>query len=283
MESIKAYIESGVLELYALGALDEPGRREVEAMAAKHPEVSAELSEIENSLQQYAEANAVETPDPLRRRVLNSLVTNLGDDRTFVATAAPQHPEAEDRLIQMHRHRKSSIFYKYAFAASLVLLCLSIAALAAIYRQLQNANGQVLALQIQNSRYASTASFKDEQLDAYRGAYNYKLITLKGTSKSPSSNLTVAWSPVKHKVMLSVQHMDLPANDQRHQYQLWALVKGKPVDLGVFDAANAADSSAKDMMVMKSIAQADAFAVTLEPRGGSANPTLTEMMVMGKL
>ena len=38
------------------------------------------------------------------------------------------------------------------------------------------------------------------------------------------------------------------------------------------------------MKEMKSIASvsADAFAVTLEPRGGSINPTMDQMVVIGK-
>jgi anti-sigma-K factor RskA len=41
-------------------------------------------------------------------------------------------------------------------------------------------------------------------------------------------------------------------------------------------------SDSTDMKPMKSTAEAQAFAVTLEPRGGSASPTMNEMMVLGK-
>jgi anti-sigma-K factor RskA len=34
---------------------------------------------------------------------------------------------------------------------------------------------------------------------------------------------------------------------------------------------------------MKSIGKAQAFAVTLEPKGGSVNPTMDKMMVMGAI
>jgi anti-sigma-K factor RskA len=36
------------------------------------------------------------------------------------------------------------------------------------------------------------------------------------------------------------------------------------------------------MKEMRSIASADAFAVTLEPRGGSQSPTMSEMVAIGK-
>ena len=73
--------------------------------------------------------------------------------------------------------------------------------------------------------------------------------------------------------------MKMPANDAEHQYQLWALVDGKPVDLGVFDM-NADDDG---MVRMKAIENAQAFAVTLERRGGSSVPTMEQMMVLGTI
>ncbi len=117
----------------------------------------------------------------------------------------------------------------------------------------------------------------DHELNIFRDP-SFKLLKLKGTPKSPASALTVAWSSAKKQVMIDMANANMPANDKDHQYQLWALVGGKPVDLGVFDA----DTTSKDMKVMKSIASADAFAVTLEPRGGSQNPTMDQMVVIGK-
>lgn len=262
--------------MYALGTLSREERLEVEAMAAKYPEVRNELHEIENSIQLYAAAQAVEPSEELRHRVLNSLVTNLADDRTF--TPSNHQKATEAKMVQMAVNRKT-IFYKYAFAASLVLLCLSIAALATLYQNLRRVNGQLVALQLQNEHYSRTVQFDKNELDIYRSS-TFKLITLKGMPKSPSSTLTMAWSPVKKQVMVSTVHMKLPVNDKEHQYQLWALVNGKPVGLGVFDAKQ---DTTKGMLEMKPIAHADAFAVTLEPRGGSTSPTLDEMMLMAKL
>jgi len=54
----------------------------------------------------------------------------------------------------------------------------------------------------------------------------------------------------------------------------------RAVSLGVFDK-NDADSSL--MKEMKSVDLVKTFAVTLEPRGGSINPTMSKMMVAGNL
>jgi len=273
VEDIKAYIESGILELYVLGDVSHEEKLGVEAMAAKHPAIKAELEEIERSMQSYAEVNAVEPAEELKDRILNSLVTNLADDRIF-DKKEDTRPEA--KVVEMQGNRQATI-YKYAFAACFVLLIVSVVALVNAYRQIDLSNNQIAALQSQNQRIANTVSLKDGEIGVLRDA-SFRMMHLAGTKKSPTAALTVAWSPVNKKVWIDMATANMPLNDKDHQYQLWALVKGKPVDLGVFDA----DTTSKDMKEMKSIEYADAFAVTLEKRGGSPTPHLDDLMVMGK-
>jgi anti-sigma-K factor RskA len=286
VEEIKAYIESGILELYVLGDVTPTEKRQVEEMASKYPEIKTELNGIERSMELYAKENEVEPSENLRGRVLGSLLTNLGDDRNF--TAAPRHSETDteyeedeedDNIISLPT-RKENDFYKYAFAASFVLLIASTIALISVYSKLQDSNNQLVALQLDKQHFANRVNLMDKELTVFRDT-SYKLIHLKGTAKTPSSVVTVAFSRGQKKVVIDMANMKIPENDKEHQYQLWALVGGKPVDLGVFDAKRdtITDINIKEM---KSIASADAFAVTLEPRGGSVNPTMDQMMVLGK-
>jgi len=275
VEDIKAYIESGILELYVLGDVSHAEKLEVEAMAAKHPVIKAELVEIEKSLELYAKDNAVEPAENQRGKILNSLLTNFGDDRNFKAKSISEK-EADDNVIPFRRPESVTV-YKYALAACFVLLIISVAALMNAYKQINQSNTLIASLQSQNQHFANRASLMDHELGIFRDP-SFKMLKLNGTAKSPASALMVAWSPLKKKVMIDMADANMPANDKDHQYQLWALVGGKPVDLGVFDA----DTTSKDMVEMKSIASADAFAVTLEKRGGSPTPTMSEMMVLGK-
>jgi anti-sigma-K factor RskA len=272
VEDIKAYIESGILELYVLGDVSHEEKLQVEAMAAKHPAIKAELDEIERSMEAYALENAVEPAEHLRDRILNSLVTNYGDDNTF-----NREPEEAGAKVVTMAQPKTYNFYKYAFAACLALLLASVAALISTYNKLQDSNTQIASLQSSNSQFAKTVSLKDGELEVYHDA-SFKFLKLQGMPKSPQSQVTVAWSPVKKKVWIEMRSLNMPANDSTHQYQLWALVGKKPVSLGVFDKT--AESSG--MKEMASTAYADAFAVTLEPRGGSKSPTMDQMMVIGK-
>jgi anti-sigma-K factor RskA len=274
VEDLKAYIESGILELYVLGDVTPAEKLQVEEMASKHPAIEAELDEIERSMELYAEENAIEPSEHLRSRILGSLLTNFGDDDNFPTKT---HVERENVVVMQPDKVKGTNFYKYAFAACLALLLASAVALYNLYSRLNDTNTQLSAMQAQNQHFSNTVSAKDSELNLLRDT-SYKLIHLRGTAKSPESTMTVAFSPSKQKVVIDMEGLKLPANDQTHQYQLWALVGGKPVNLGVFDAT--ADSSG--FKNMKAIALADAFAVTLEPRGGSASPTLSEMVVLGK-
>ena len=58
------------------------------------------------------------------------------------------------------------------------------------------------------------------------------------------------------------------------QYQLWAIVDGKPVDAGVIN-------NCIGLCKMKKIDHAEAFAITLEKEGGSPTPTLNRNVCNG--
>nr|WP_255547684.1 anti-sigma factor [Mucilaginibacter sp. dw_454] len=242
-------------------------------MIQQHPAVKAELEEIEKALESYALENAVQPSQKQRTKILNSLVINLADDRVFTKKETVTEPT----VITM-RPPGSSNFYKYAFAASLALLVGSVVAIYNLNSKLQQTTQQLVAANLQTQRFTKTVNYMNDQLGVFRDT-SYKILHLKGTKNLPNGSLLVAWNPAKKKVMIDLKSLNMPVNDKDHQYQLWALVGGKPVDLGVFDKI-ANDST--DMKQMKSVALAQAFAVTREPRGGSVNPTMSEMMIIGQ-
>lgn len=271
MKDLKTYIESGILELYVLGDLSKEKMLEVERMAIQHPEIRGEVDGIENALLGYAKSNAIDPSESMRKRVLNSLETN---------------PEEENPVRPLNPSTQSSVFYKYAFAASLALLLVSIVLLINLNNKLKDSNTQLAVLQSDNQKFSNRVNYIDEELKDTRNALafyqnpsDYKLIKLKGSERAPAASMTVAFSSNKQEVMIDLSSLKMPSNDEAHQYQLWALVDGKPVDLGVFDSTD----DGKGMKKMKSIKGAQAFAVTLEPRGGSINPTMDQMMAIGNI
>ncbi|MES2389694.1 MAG: anti-sigma factor [Bacteroidota bacterium] len=103
-----------------------------------------------------------------------------------------------------------------------------------------------------------------------------KKIKLAGFPVSPTSAVMVYYNPKVHKAMLNV--MSLPEVGPEEDYQLWAMVDGKPMDMGVIHA----DHDMHEMDIPPTI-KAEAFAITMEKKGGSPVPTLTKIYVMGKV
>jgi anti-sigma-K factor RskA len=73
---------------------------------------------------------------------------------------------------------------------------------------------------------------------------------------------------------------NLPQPASGKQYQLWALMDGQPIDLGMFDV----DVQQKRLLVkMKNVQNAQAFAITLEDRGANLPAPKGSIYVVGNL
>lgn len=281
MENIKTYIESGILELYVLGDLSAEERLAVEEMSKLHPEVKAELEEIEKVMENMAMDLAVEPSTPVKANFFNQIT--FSDEEEIAAPKQPLNPNTEAKVVSLNSNKLN--FYKYSFAACLALLVLSIVAIINLSSSLKDSRQQIAQLQSSNQTFANQVNYLDKKVNTSNESLkiltnpDFKMVRLKGTDNSPNSNITVAFNAKEQKVMVDFTSMKMPKNDQEHQYQLWALVDGKPVDLGVFDAEDG-NLGLKDM---KSIGTAQTFAVTLEPRGGSVSPTLEKLMVIGNI
>lgn len=284
---IQAYIATGVLELYVSGALSDQEMREVEHMAQLYPEVKQELDEIEASF--FALANELHTgpraslKDELLKNVkLQSVGQKILPKEEVIATSKIEVKEqVEAKVIQLAKPEKAN--YKFAFAASLALLIASVAGLGITWNNWSQAKDELSNLKVRleetTTQYASlNTSFEENKkvMESLRSPMVMKL-PLAGQAISPQSQAMVHWDKASKKVM--VDPMNLPATDDMHDYQLWAIVDGKPVDLGVFSPGN----NDMNMFEMKSVETPQAFAITLERKGGSVNPTMEQMYVMGKI
>jgi anti-sigma factor RsiW len=294
VENYQEYIESGRLEQYALGELDPAAQAEVEAWAARHPQVRAELDELLAGLGVYAEAHAQTPPAGLRERVLGRVLAEIGNETT-AAPAAASLPAAAVPTMRVSASNPrpvetyapapmASSRSGWAIAASVALL-VSLAANALLYSRWQQASSDLVAMQSSQDRFAQTSqvmerrlSATQEQLHVLRSPQEYKMVALAGTPAHAGARARVLYNGASHHVYLDVQQLPkLPAGKQ---YQLWALDKGKPVDAGMLAATTAAGDS---LQQMKDIASAQAFAMTVEPTGGSEGPTLATMTVIGNM
>ncbi|MGI4863237.1 MAG: anti-sigma factor [Janthinobacterium lividum] len=288
MENYQEIIESGRLEQYALGDLDPAAQAEVEAQARRYPEVRQELDELLAGLGVYAEAHAITPPAGMRERVLGRVFAEIS-----ASAAAPVAEVPTMRVSASNPHVATSVAPAiapaarsngWAIAASVALL-LSLIGNALLYSNWQKTSNDLAVALNEQTRFAATTQVMErrltstqEQLHVLRSPDEYKMVALAGTPTHPTAHARVLFNKVSHRVYLDVAQ--LPPLPPGKQYQLWALDNGKPVDAGMLTAAT---TSGDGLQQMKDIASAQAFAMTVEPTGGSAGPTMNTMTVIGNI
>lgn len=272
---IKKYIESGILEQYVLGTLQSSEVNEIHILLGEHPVLRAEVMSIEIALEQYAQAHSVAPPPGLEQLILQKIEAE---------SPTPQ-PSSNPNNYQQNVGNTAQ---SSGMMGKILLLLISIGLIGALFGYF-NANEKLKNLEsdhaeLQNEHEIlktdceeAKANFNEtEQYFAFIQDVNTKPIIMNGTDNAKNALSAVYWNPIKKKSYLKTYAMPEVPSDK--QYQLWAIVDGKPVDMGVFDVA----LDANDLIEIPYIKDAQAFAVTLEKRGGVESPTMEAMYVIGE-
>ncbi|MBT2557810.1 anti-sigma factor [Hymenobacter sp. ISL-91] len=306
MMDIQQYIESGILEEYALGVLSADERAEVERVAQQEPAVARELVAITNALDSYAAAHAVAPPAAMRERVLQAWENSLRETGPAVApaapvmatealtprmaiapaepvtaTAVPTQGDEGGAVVRQMPAAASAGRTRWLVAASIALLLISGLGNYLLYNRLRQTESSLELAQAEQSRYAATQQAalneRDQQLAILRNQA-FRSVELKGTPKAPEALARVYYNTTTKAVYVDVRN--LPELPEGKQYQLWALDNGQPVDAGMLATATATGDSIQQM---KNIASAQAFAMTVEDIGGKPAPTMSTLTVIGNI
>ncbi len=100
-----------------------------------------------------------------------------------------------------------------------------------------------------------------------------KITLLSSRSKSsPQASAVVVWNPAKQEGVLKVEQLPLPATDR--DYQLWIIEpqSADPVDGGVFAVEASTGVADVKFTGRQPIATLEAFAISLERKGGVTKP-----------
>ncbi|GAB4023442.1 anti-sigma factor [Spirosoma koreense] len=275
--NVTEYIESGILESYVLGVVNDQERREVDCLSSIYPDIRRELDQLSAALEQYATAHSVEPPASIRTKLLETLPFEQ-------PTEPQQQPDRETIVRPMPVDPPATYTYRltWVVAASVGLLLLVfsfylLSQLRSNQKTLASTRDANESLQTQLRQLRANQTQTDQMLALVRQP-GLRTLQLRGNEKAPEGNILLFWNTQTQQVAVQVQ--SLPALPADKQYQLWSLVDGKPVDAGVFDAG----SDAKLVQQLNhSIARADAFAVTVEKRGGSPTPTLSTLLAITQL
>lgn len=260
------YIASGILEAYVLGSVTPQEKQEVECLSKIYPEIKTELTAIEETMETYAKMHEVKPSAQLKSKIFAQMNFDeeVKQNESISENVSEQVIEREVRVIPM--------WSKVAVAASVVFGLL----FGWTYQNSQKMSNELAETKAKMSEEASKQAMTESVLALYK-ENNSVAMELKGVEKSPDSKVMVFWNKEAEEMKLMVEN--LPAAPKGKQYQVWGIVDGKPVDMGMIDLNF--ENKILAMKVPKG--NIAAFAITLEKQGGSPTPTLEEMYVIGNV
>ncbi|MFN3300095.1 MAG: anti-sigma factor domain-containing protein [Sediminibacterium sp.] len=270
------YIQSGIIESYVLGMASPAEAAELEQLCLQYPEIKQALTNFELALEANTLAKAVAPPPHLKQQIFTALQSEFISEKNKVVekTQALVTPLNETPVVKMNQSSR------FLAAASIILLVISGGMNIYFYSKFKETTQQYQALVLEkNTLQANNQIMQTKSLDMYNSMQmmtdpNMKKVSMPGIAGKEMNYATVFWDMKSKDVYILPNKLPQPASGK--QYQLWAIVDGKPVDAGVL-------SDCAGLCKMKNIPAASIFAITLEKSGGSETPTLSEMYVAGKV
>ena len=278
---IQVYLESGIIESYVLGLAEPEEMLEIERLKEEYPEVQMGIDDFSIAIEEQAFKNAVAPPHEIKAQILASLQFNQGlrsghDTPLVVAyNSSLNHNKPVVSIAPLTTN------WKYLAAASIILFVLSAIVNLSLYNRYITTKSEYAALINERNTLQANSQVFQTKIKDYQSASQMMadptiaMVQLKDPSNKENNMTTVFWDSKTKEVYLLTNK--LPAPDKNQQYQLWALVDGKPVDAGILDP------QCTSLCKMKNIPRAQAFAITLEKAGGSPVPTMDKLYVMGNI
>ncbi len=273
---VKEYIASGILESVVFGLASEQERKEVQCMMHIYPEIKAEMDSIEAAFEKMAFSSAVPADPCVKEKVLEA----IGKE--------PQNPadnmqvRKEAKVVQLSTQTKQPNPWKWIAAASVVITLGAGFLWFSATQRTSELSGELANLQKEQNRNEQLlAAMKVEQdritsIQAVLTDQSTSTIRMDGKPMDPTAKVKIMWSDESKQAVIMAETITPPPSGM--QYQLWAIADGKPISLGMFDYDEMTNMTEPFDVAMDKV---DAFAITMEKRGGSPVPTMENMIVMG--
>jgi anti-sigma-K factor RskA len=261
--NIQEYISSGIIESYVLGLASVEESAEFEKLCAQYPELVKAREEFEIALEKQSVENAIAPPADTKEKIWNK-----------IKESSASNPS---KIITMQNSNRPTGRANWVAAAAVILFLVSGFFAYKFYNDNKTLKTQLNDTKNAQAQTDARLKILEEQTDMMKKTSdeNVTQVNLVGTTKEKPST-KVYWDSTSSDVYLVVQNMPRLPSDK--QYQLWALLGGKPMDLGLFDAPK----DARIILKMKNVQKADAFAITIENKGNSGGPNLEQLQSMGK-
>lgn len=267
---------------YAVGALDADERRAFEEHLASCEQCAAELAALRKVTTGLAmSVEPMAPPADLKARTIARATGQPQAVRRDTPAAAPVGTIVHTRTPTMGR---SPLAWLAAAAGIAIAIGAGIyswslrSELRAVQQLADDASTQAdrLRAQLLNVRQDNA---KLTQTLGILGAPDVVRVDLKGQGDAAASTAQVYWSASRGVLLMNAANM--PALDAGRVFELWAIPPGTgaaPQAAGLFkvDAVGFVTIVAPPPSLFPA---ADAFAITVEPTGGSAQPTMPIVLV----
>jgi len=268
--------------LYALGALSQHEARAFEIHLRQGCEVcQRELNEFTGVVDALSTSSAEVTPPGYLRDLLNSRIEK---EATFPLTASPlaaqvvQFPERAQPTAPVVAHRSTFTGWLPWAAAALLLIAFAYTLInwQKDHRQLQAVSSQNQETQQQLAHMREQLAYGDartrelEQINAVLSAPQRSVINMSGLEAAPSASGNVYWDHQKNRWVVIA---NLPPAPAGKVYQLWMVTPEAKISAGLIEQ----DARGHGFVVVDlplNVSQILAAAITLEPQGGSPQPTM---------
>jgi anti-sigma-K factor RskA len=252
---IKSYISSGIIEMYVIGICTPEEKAEIEMLRKEYPELSNAIAEFEDKLEKNLLTHSTEPGEKADRRILQTL-------KSLEAPMPAVSSTSNGNVKRMNWLKPVAAAAMLLFGASAVFNYI-----------LYNKTKEQQALLQAKEKY-SPLPISD--YDILKSPY-ITPVAMYGVGFHAICRCTMFWDKKTGKVYIMIHH--LPQSSAQSDYQLWAMVNDKPVNIGLIK-----DEIRGRFIEMDNVpAGALSFIVTLEKAGGAASPTIEETYLAGKI
>lgn len=257
--NVKAYIESGILELYVAGLLSEEENLEVYGYLQQYPSLLEEVLQIEAAVLKLSEAVSSHNVEfKILKKKLNL---------------------KESKVVNINSKKTDWLIYT-GWAASIVLaggLLWTLNTNSTLQKEIETVSldKQLLELKIEDARnnLVKTKSL----LNVLRNK-DIVPVNLDGQGNFNKSYAKVYWNKADNTIYLDAQ--GLPEAPSGKVWQVWSLTLNPltPTSLGTIEDFNTDENK---IFALSNENESQAFGITLEPKGGSETPTMEQLYTLG--
>lgn len=253
--NVNEIISSGILELYCTGLASAAEKAEVEQWAKQYPEVAAEIEAIQMGLEGYAQTHAVTPAASVKEKIFAEI--NKGTASPVVNMQRTGNGTAKVYSI--------SPAWKYAAAASVILLLGSLIFNYTYYTRYTTANDNLQAAQAELKEQKSVAQSMDMAMRVMGDMHATPVAVKSIDSTAADMGARIYW--MKNTNEVYIDPANLPKAPEGKQYEFWAIVDGAPVNGGVITAE--VNGRKVHVQKMKSFGKVQAFAISVEDAGAA--------------